>query len=210
MVQSRDKMNKIIIYTQRVAIIPGYNERRDCADQKISDFLWRCGFLPIPINNHPEQIERYVEALAPSGIVLTGGNDLVPYGGDAPERDETEHLLVELALRKNIPLLGFCRGMQLISHHFGGKLVPVTGHVACKHSLSGKFDRTVNSYHNFGILDVPEGFEPLARTEDGVVEAMRHKTQRLMAVMWHPEREFPYTAEDIEMFSRFFDEQEYC
>ena len=84
--------------------------------------------------------------------------------------------------------------------------MPVTGHVACKHSLNGKFRREVNSYHNFGILDVPEKFEPLASTEDGVVEAIRHRTKRIMAIMWHPERESPYEAEDIDLFSRFFDE----
>lgn len=199
-------MNKTIIYTQRVSVIQSYGERRDCADQQISDFLWNCNFFPIPVNNHPDRVECIVETLAPSGIVLTGGNDLVPYGGDAPERDETEHLLVELALKKNIPLLGFCRGMQLIAHYFGCKLVPVTDHVACKHSLSGKFHREVNSYHNFGILDVPEGFELLESTKDGVVEAIRHRTKRIMAIMWHPERELPYAAEDIELFSRFFNE----
>lgn len=196
---------KRLLYTQRVEVIAGYNERRDCADQQIARFIWACGFLPVPVNNLPEQVEQYVAELAPAGIVLTGGNDLTAYGGNAPERDETERRLVETALRDNIPLLGFCRGMQLLAWHLGGRLVPVEGHVAVRHRLLGELaGREVNSYHNYAVAEAPAGFDVLARAEDGVIEAIRHRERRLLGIMWHPEREQPYAAADMAMFREFF------
>lgn len=203
---------KRLLYSQRVEVIAGYNERRDCADQQIARFIWACGFLSVPVNNLPEQtpdyIEQYVAELQPAGIVLTGGNDLTAYGGNAPERDETERRLVETALRDNIPLLGFCRGMQLLAWHLGGRLVPVEGHVAVRHRLLGECSelvgREVNSYHNYAVAEAPAGFDVLARAEDGVIEAIRHRERRLLGIMWHPEREAEFRQADMAMFREFF------
>ena len=196
---------KRILYTQRVEAVSGYNERRDCADQQIARFIWSCGFLPIAMNNLPELTAQYIEALQPAGIVLTGGNDLAVYGGSAPERDDTESKLLEIAIRDNIPLLGFCRGMQLLSWYFGAKLMPVTGHVATWHRLNGDFaERKVNSYHNFAVNALPDCFEVLAQTEDGTIEAIRHRTQRLLGIMWHPEREPAFSQADVNLFREFF------
>lgn len=196
---------KKILYTQRVEVVAGYQERRDCADQQIARFIWRCGFLPMAMNNLPEQTAQYMEALQPEGIVLTGGNDLAAYGGNAPERDETERKLLEIAIRDHIPLLGFCRGMQFLAWHFGAKLAPVAGHVATRHRLDGDFAaREVNSYHNFSVQELPGCFEVLAQAEDGVIEAVRHRTQRLLGIMWHPEREPVSSPADMKLFRDFF------
>jgi len=199
-----DKPKKIL-YTQRVEVIAGYNERRDCADQQIAAFLWACGFAPVPVNNLPERIEQYVEILQPEGIVLTGGNDLAAYDGNAPERDAAETKLIDIAMQQNIPLLGFCRGMQMLASHFGGKLIKVSNHVAQRHLLQGQMaGREVNSYHNYAVADLPADFEELAWTEGGILEAMRHKQWRLMGIMWHPEREQSFCSEDMALFQHFF------
>lgn len=81
---------KKIIYTQRVELVESYGERRDCADVEIAKLIWECGFLPVPINNIPEKVQIFLEQVNPDGMFLTGGNDLSKYGGNAPERDETE------------------------------------------------------------------------------------------------------------------------
>ena len=78
---------KTVIFTQRVEIIESYNERRDCADQRIAEFIKECGFLPIPIPNNPDILNDAISQIEPCGIILTGGNSLVKYGGNAPERD---------------------------------------------------------------------------------------------------------------------------
>lgn len=197
---------RTVLVSQRVEVVKGYGERRDCLDQNWCGILLRCGLLPVPVMNRGPDISALFDLAQPAGILLTGGNDLVSYGGDAPERDETERALIGMGIRRNIPVMGVCRGMQMIADYFGGKLDRVTGHVACRHRLSGDVARDVNSYHNLAVTEVPEGFEVLARTEDGVVESIRHTQLRIMAVMWHPEREAPYKPEDIELFAQFFKE----
>lgn len=195
---------RTILVSQRVEVIKSYGERRDCLDQRWCGFLRGCGLMPVPVMNQGQDIETLLDLVVPAGILLTGGNDLVSYGGDAPERDETERALIELGMKHDIPVMGVCRGMQMIVDYFGGKLGSVTGHVASRHRLSGTVAREVNSYHNLAVTEAPEEFEVLAHTEDGVIEAIRHTHCRIMAIMWHPERETPYSVEDVAMFTQFY------
>ena len=81
---------KKIIYTQRVELVESYGERRDCADVEIAKLIWECGFLPVPVNNIPEKVQIFLEQVNPDGMILTGGNDLSKYGGNAPERDNSK------------------------------------------------------------------------------------------------------------------------
>lgn len=195
---------RTILVSQRVDIIKSYGERRDCLDQRWFGFLHGCGLVPVPVMNQGQDIRTLFDLITPAGILLTGGNDLAAYGGDAPERDETERTLIEHGVERGIPVMGICRGMQMIADHFGGKLGSVKGHVARRHMLSGSMAREVNSYHNLAVTKVPKDFEVLARAEDGVVEAMWHTGRRIMAIMWHPERETPHKAEDVALFTQFY------
>lgn len=67
---------RAVIYTQRVEIVDAYEERRDCADQRIADFIRECGFLPLPLPNKRELAAEMVSSIKPAGIILTGGNSL--------------------------------------------------------------------------------------------------------------------------------------
>ena len=202
---------KTIIFTQRVEVVEAYKERRDCADQRIAAFLFQCGYLPIPIPNGI-QVDYVVDRIQPDGIVLTGGNSLVSQGGNAPERDATDKQLIAKAIALNLPLYGFCRGMQSILDYFGEKLEPVTGHVAVRTMLSGvndavlgNFNREVNSYHNQGCVRIAsDELEILAKSQDGVIKAIRHKALPILGTMWHPERETPYSEADKAMVKNFF------
>lgn len=195
---------KTILYTQRVEVIAGYNERRDCTDQNVPRFLSYCGYVPVPIPNIPEIIASYTSHIKPDGIVLTGGNDLSKYGGNAPERDETERLLIEYALNSEIPLLGFCRGMQIIGDYFGAILTNVEGHVAIRHKITGDFTQEVNSYHNYAFLELPPQLLEEAKSDDGVIEAFKHCSKPIYGIMWHPERESPFQQFDQELVTGIF------
>lgn len=195
----------IVLYTQRVDIVKSYGERRDCADQNIAKFILTCGFLPVPIPNVKEVAERMVSEMKPSGIIFTGGNSLVTYGGDAPERDETEQALLRLALERKIPVYGFCRGMQTILDFYDCKLQEVAGHVAVKHVVDGTWGkREVNSFHNQACLSVKDPVEVLEKTEDGVIEAIQIKGEKIIATMWHPERETKFQKQDIALVKTLF------
>lgn len=200
------KMKKIVIYTQRVEIIKSYQERRDCADQNIPRFLEACGYVPVPIPNIVQELEELVTCIKPTGILLTGGNSLVRYGGAAPERDDTDRRLIEIALNKMIPIYGFCRGMQSILDYFGCELENVENHVAVRHQVQGAWGTlVVNSYHNQACRRIKEPLQIAEMTSDGLIEAVECPQYKIMATMWHPERENPFADVDIERIRNLFD-----
>ncbi len=197
---------KVILYTQRVEMIESYGERRDCADQNIPRFIKACGYLPVPVPNICETAIQMTEEIKPAGLILTGGNSLVKYGGNAPERDNMEKRLLEYAMEREIPVYGFCRGMQVILDYFGCDLEEVKGHVAVHHKIFGVIGGLeVNSFHNQACLHVAPPLEVLAKSDDGVVEAACCKEKHLLAAMWHPEREEPFVDSDIKRIRQFFD-----
>lgn len=196
---------KVVLYTQRVEVIESYGERRDCADQNIPRFIEACGYLPVPLPNIWNIAEKMIKQVQPSGIILTGGNSLVKYGGDALERDEMERRILDASLECDIPIYGFCRGMQMILDYFECELEQVQGHVAVRHKISGVLGETeVNSFHNQACLKVKDPLEVLAQTRDGVVEAVRHKEKRILGTMWHPERENSFPVPDIRRIQQLF------
>ena len=195
----------IIAYTQRVELVESYGERRDCADQMLAKFLHRCGYVPVPVSNVPELISQFLIEIKPRGFFLSGGNSLVKYGGNAPERDQTETLLLAHAIEYNLPTFGICRGMQFIADHFGATLKPIENHVRIRHAIRGEINREVNSFHTLGIFDVPKCLTILARAEDRSIEAIRHETLKIMAIGWHPEREIEFDDADVLMIKHFFE-----
>lgn len=198
---------RTVIFTQRVEIIESYHERRDCADQRIAQFIRACGYLALPIPNSMNGIEEILSQINPAGILLTGGNSLVKYGGNAPERDETDFELIRLSEKQKIPLLGFCRGMQSILDYYGNTLKNVHGHVAKRHMVyEGNKAFEVNSYHNQACVKLKEGtkLKSTAWTEDGVIEEVSHVELPIMGTMWHPEREAVFTEHDINRVKDLF------
>jgi putative glutamine amidotransferase len=196
---------KLVAVTQRVAVVPAYGERRDCLDQAWSRFLAACGLLPVLLPNVMETALELCEAAGVGGLLLTGGNDLAQLGGDAPERDAVENSLLDLAERRSLPVLGVCRGMQVIQQRFGIPLQRVEGHVTARQviRIEGR-PQEVNSYHCFGARESPPPLEVWAHAEDGVVKAVRHTAQPLLGIMWHPERCTPFSPADVALFRRVF------
>jgi gamma-glutamyl-gamma-aminobutyrate hydrolase PuuD len=162
--------------------------------------------------------EEAVEAL--DALVLAGGPDIDPavYGaerhpetiGSQPERDTWELALLGAALEHGVPVLGVCRGMQLMNVACGGDLVqhlpdhgasaqhrPAPGSYG-QHSvrLSGSGGRlaglgpdlVVASYHHQAINRVGAGVRPIGWADDGVVEAVELSGAPFaVGVQWHPE-----------------------
>ncbi|AEP09343.1 putative glutamine amidotransferase class-I [Micavibrio aeruginosavorus ARL-13] len=93
--------------------------------------------------------------------------------------------------------------MQMLNTYGGGTLKPVTGHVGARHHLDGDFKgRIVNSFHTYSIDNLSDSYLVLARSEDGEIEAIRHRTLPWDGWMWHPEREVDFlSAMDMKQFS---------
>jgi putative glutamine amidotransferase len=181
------------------------------------------GTVVIPL--HSGNIE---EATSCHGIVFSGGEDVHPSHYGKPEyvskykltdfneeRDRFELDLAGLILDTKIPVLGICRGMQLINVYYGGTLVPdlpsfgkaphsrdelgedrrhaITIQAGSKlEKISGGLDQgTVNSAHHQSVADLAPGFRTVALSGDDVVESIERtdpSNQYLMLVQWHPER----------------------
>ena len=69
----------------------------------------------------------------------------------------------------------------------------VSGHVAVRHPVQGEWGAwTVNSYHNQACREVKEPLRAVETAEDGIIEAVECRGHKIMAAMWHPEREKPF------------------
>lgn len=192
---------------KKIAISPrliendSYHEIREAVDIRWGHFLRQCGALPFVL---PTCLDRAdFASLEIDGILLTGGNDLDVLSPNplSERRDAFETALLEYGMRNGIPVFGVCRGCQLIASRFGAALKEFDGHVATRHRLVRPLEgmEEVNSYHAWGVAELPDCLEELARTPDGSIEAFRHRELPISAVMWHPERETPTVPFDLQI-----------
>jgi len=203
--------------TMRGANAIGYDEPRDAIatdwagflSRALPDAMWMC------VPNLGDGVRDYVRQWGLNAFILTGGDDL----GATPRRDLTERTILDCAAAARQPVLGICRGLQLMAVWAGGALSPTERelHVATRHTLSRSADNDslaqalpaefeVNSYHTFAIspADLPPDMACLATTRYGLVEAARHRTLPFLGVMWHPEREAQPARHDIDIVNRLF------
>lgn len=196
---------KTVAITQRVSVDPEHGERRDCLDQSWPRFMAACGLLPLALPNVAEVAVAIFERADVAGLVLTGGNDLAALGGDAPERDATENALLDMVAARGLPVFAVCRGMQLLQQRCAIPLRPVAGHVTRRQTIRIDGEPAeVNSYHRYAAVESRPPLEVWATAGDGVVKAVRHTSMPITGIMWHPERNTPFTTADVALFRRVF------
>lgn len=191
--------------TQRLTRTVDSNEDRDNLDIQWSRFLWDLGYLPVPLSNYfgSHNICEYISQCNLQGIIFSGGDDI----GVWPRRDNFELNLLQIALKKKIPILGVCRGMQILNKFYGGTLEKIEGHVNRPHQISSVIgNRKVNSFHNFAVRnsDLSKKFNIWAKSEDGVIEAIVHQNRKEWGIMWHPERNASVNDLDEIIFKEIF------
>ena len=197
---------------------PKHGEARDALSHDWTGFLDQLEVSPVLVLNRLARPDQLCREMNVCGILLTSGNDVgrcpdeewQPSDSVFEERDQTEYTLVRYAVENRVPLMGVCRGMQLINTYFGGTLIRDVAlwtegekHVATDHRVRivdpsyrqrlGVDSFFANSYHNHGVTPgtLADALKAIATSDAGVVEALHHPELRIMGMQWHPERVNP-------------------
>lgn len=192
---------KKIALTQRLIKNNTYFEIRDALDVNWGKLVDALDFEPLIL-----PVGYDFKKLKFDGLILTGGNDLSSISGDEIDlkRDNFEKALIEYCIKNQIPVYGVCRGLQIINEYFGGSLKRVENHTAVKHILDN--GKEANSYHNYAADKLGEGLEVLARSQDGIIEVIKHKKYKIYAQMHHPERDNPFGKSEIAFIRGYFND----
>ncbi|MEA5083096.1 MAG: gamma-glutamyl-gamma-aminobutyrate hydrolase family protein [Lachnospiraceae bacterium] len=201
--------------------------------------VYKNGGIPIvlcPV--HRKEIPDILRKI--DGIILTGGGDVNPLilgeepcnniGEISPIRDKFEIALTRLALKQRIPILGICRGMQVMATSADGKILQDINSNICHmqkspryvkthtvnieknsrlFSICGKKKIAVNSFHHQSVLECGKNFRPCAFSADGIIEAMENKKHSFaIGVQWHPETLFSSNKCENNIFTAFITEAE--
>jgi len=95
--------------------------------------------------------------------------------------------------------------MQIIQHYFGIKLFSIQNHIRLSHRITYNGKKIwVNSFHNWGTDKEDKEIKTLAKTEDGIIEALKHTQYNVNGIMWHPERNSKFQQNDIKLIKKLF------
>lgn len=202
----------------------GQNESGNyCLHHAYVDAVRRSGGLPVLLPPGEPEIAAILNVV--DGLIFTGGGDIDPatYNGDLhptiarvdPQRDVFELTLAGLVLNTDIPVLGICRGLEVLVVTSGGTLVShipdeygeVVAHTIDRTHTSehrvqimpesrlatmiGTTEATIISWHHQAARTVPPRWRVTAYAADGLIEALEHEQHPwAIAVQWHPELSF--------------------
>lgn len=208
-----------------------------CSPAAYSKAIQRAGGIPILLPPLQPDLAILLERV--DGVILTGGGDIEPacyggvnhptiYGQDS-DRDAAELSLATQLLKAEKPVLGICRGLEILNVVCGGDLIPhipdVFGETVLhrverltpsQHSVEifadtrlrdiiGESSVEVVSWHHQAVRYAPPGWRVCAKAPDGLIEALEHETHPwAIALQWHPEMA-PHDPLQQRIFSAFVD-----
>ena len=226
-----------------IGIVPMY-------DEKMENYRLRPGYMDavakaggLPVMLHPTEDEAAFHQLLETcdGFIFSGGQDIEPsrYGEEKlerceecmPARDSYELAFLKLVLENNKPVLGICRGIQVLNVLCGGDIyqdIPtqlgsevihraaVMGEAAMHQvevyentplaEITGESAIEVNSFHHQSVKNLGSGLLPMAKAPDGVIEAAYVQGKRFaLAVQWHPELMFRNDKNAMALFEALVD-----
>lgn len=240
--KSSDQKESVLVKMKWMALtMNADNEmpKNDLINQNCLRYFESFEFIPVLIPNALSDITGYFDKIKFEAIVLSGGCDVNEDIIDSFKkcrkkigicRDWTEHKIMDYAIRKKIPILGICRGMQFINVYFGGSIVknistvlPKTiSHIGNNHKVritEAEFIKkiraeefVVNSFHEHGITEntlAPDLQFFAVSTTDQVIEGLFHPKLPIIGIQWHPERPGSTSDCDLNLINAHFSNEKF-
>ena len=201
---------KKIVLSGKISINK-YNKYEITYDQELLSLINNLKLTIYPISNFSKL--DFKEVAKSDGLIISGGGDIYSLSKNNidKKRDNFELKLFNHFRRKKKPILAICRGFQLLMDFYKIKLHKKKDHVNKNHKLKINKSRFLksktlftNSYHNYCINDVPKDFSIIAKNKDGTVEISEHKTNKILCLMFHPERKMKSQKEILKDILLFF------
>ena len=219
-----------------ITAVSSFDEKMHAQRITYAQAIWAAGgeAILLPCNSDKSSCEQIVSML--DGLLAPGGHDIDPefYGEKKIEQcgkisryeDEYDMELVKETVKQGKPVLGICRGMQLINVLYGGSLyqdLPTQYSEELIHTrihpenenfhtvqiekesylakiLGETEDVVVNSSHHQAVKEIAKGFRVTAKASDGTIEAMENEDASVLCVQWHPER-----MQDVKMWRKLIE-----
>lgn len=215
-------------------MFPGY--ARSYVNNDYVESVMAAGGIPIilPVNSNEEIVKEQLSKI--DGLIISGGYDVNPLlfaeephhllGMTLDERDAFDLLLIRQAVNMELPILGICRGLQIMNVADGGTLWQdcslaeesyvkhAQGHTPShvSHTIEINKDSVlydifgectiVNSFHHMAVKDVASGYKVVAKAADGIIEAIEKESGSFaLGVQWHPEMLHRRHSKMLELFS---------
>ena len=207
----------------RIGISANHKDDLSCIADTYVNSVVKAGGAPvlIPVITDEEALTEIIDSL--DGLILSGGGDINPlflHEEPIPQlqdvdsvRDQYDLLILRLATDRQLPVMGICRGHQLINVFFGGTIyqdinsqkpgvlkhsqsmprtqashsVKITDGTKLSKILDGAETLQVNSFHHQAVKDVAPEFVSSAVAPDGINEGIEHPERDIFSVQWHPE-----------------------
>lgn len=198
------------------------------------------GGIPLAIPSNISKGDLYDLVFKIDGLILSGGDDVNPLlfneephvllGEVDPYRDDLELELTRLVIEAKKPILGICRGMQVINIVCGGGIIQdipsqindAIGHKqrgprfylshnvsieegTLLHKLFGTQKESVNSFHHQAVDGLGDNLIVNCRSRDGIIEGIESIDGKILAVQWHPENLWKDTNNNIKLFKWLVD-----
>lgn len=226
-----------------IGVMPLYDKERDSywMVPGYMKSLEEVGAIPLmlPLTENPEELDYFLKTC--DGFLLTGGQDVTPelYGEEKKPvcgetsalRDQMDKYILIHAVELDKPVLGICRGIQLMNAVFGGSLyqdLPTEFESEIAHHMSPPYDRmahtvgivkdtpiyqilqkeqiSVNSYHHQAVKKIADGFEKMAVSTDGLTEGIYMPGKRFVwGIQWHPEFSYKKSEDSRKILEAFLE-----
>ena len=200
-----------LLVSQRTFLLINQDSECKIDDQRIVSWVLKLGYYPVLVPNNLLDkknflnLRRFIKETNPKGLILTGGEDI----GKNIKRDKTELFMINEFFNKRKPVLGICRGMQILGKYFNqglkkSELKTSKDYKIFNNKNLKNIPKKAKCFFNYSLKNCPKKFDIIARDEIGTIWAIENRKSKCEAWMWHPERKMKFEKTLIKRAKKLF------